>query len=465
MQRERAEDRLGVLEIGSYFVTNIGNIPIMTLLNSLLLIYYTDVIRLDPAAVGTLFLVARVLDGFNDPIVGYIVDHFPPTKMGRFRPYLMLGALFCSINYLALWYGPALFPSAKLMIAYVSYLLIGITFDLMDIPLNSLIPVITDNPKERNLLSTVKAAGYAVGGGLVALPAPFILDAMKDEPQKAYYLIIGVATAITLSFSVIGALGVRERIQPVEDKKYGLRDLFSVIAEKPVRVTFLTQLVSSIGGSAGGATGVFFAQYILHDVKLLSLLSVIGVIGGLPGLLLAPKLIDRFGKRAVYAAGMAMPVVFNLLKLINITNLPYLYILTILGGFGGGMTMPMSYGIQADNVDYVDYTRGQRTEGAIASLNSFVIKASGGIGGALPGYILKMTGYVPEAAEQSESAKRGILLNYIILPAISSLAAAALFRFQYPITNERMAEISETLKQRRAEAALLNEQTEGETTT
>ena len=58
----------------AFFWANAANVPVMTTVNSFLLIFYTDVIGLNPAAVGTLFLVARVLDGFNDPIIGFIID-------------------------------------------------------------------------------------------------------------------------------------------------------------------------------------------------------------------------------------------------------------------------------------------------------------------------------------------------------------------------------------------------------
>jgi Na+/melibiose symporter-like transporter len=143
----------------SFFIANLGNIPIMTLMNAFLLIFYTDVVGLNPAAVAILFIFARVLDGFNDPIIGYIVDHLPRTKWGKFRPYIVLGSLFCSLNYIILWLGPSLATNGKLLIAYISYILFGITFDLMDVPLNSLIPVMTEEEKERNSLSLIKSLG------------------------------------------------------------------------------------------------------------------------------------------------------------------------------------------------------------------------------------------------------------------------------------------------------------------
>ena len=136
-------DRLKVSEKLGFALTNLGNIPIMTLLNTYLLIFYTDVIGVNPALVGMLFLVSRLLDGVSDPLIGFVIDRFPRTKIGKYKPVLILGVIICCLNYLLVWFSPLLFPAQKIIAISISYILLGITFDFMDIPLNSLIPVLT----------------------------------------------------------------------------------------------------------------------------------------------------------------------------------------------------------------------------------------------------------------------------------------------------------------------------------
>ena len=77
-------DRLKVSEKLGFALTNLGNIPIMTLLNTYLLIFYTDVIGVNPALVGMLFLVSRLLDGVSDPLIGFVIDRFPRTTICLF---------------------------------------------------------------------------------------------------------------------------------------------------------------------------------------------------------------------------------------------------------------------------------------------------------------------------------------------------------------------------------------------
>ena len=88
---KKEESLLSWKEKFAFFLVNMGNIPLMTLLGSFLLIYYTDVVGLNPTVVGTLFLVSRIFDGVNDPIMGYVIDHLPRTKLGKFRSYLIHG--------------------------------------------------------------------------------------------------------------------------------------------------------------------------------------------------------------------------------------------------------------------------------------------------------------------------------------------------------------------------------------
>ena len=109
----------------SFALANLGNIPIQTILGSYLLIFYTNVIGLNPAACATLFLIARVMDALKDPFMGFLIDRLPTTKHGHFRPTLIVGTALCSLNFLLIWFAPLMATSGKLAIAYVTYLMIG----------------------------------------------------------------------------------------------------------------------------------------------------------------------------------------------------------------------------------------------------------------------------------------------------------------------------------------------------
>lgn len=100
-----------------YMLTQMGCTPVLNLATSFLTLYYITICGLDAAAVGTLFLISKLFDGINDPIVGYIMDHLPRSKMGKFRHLMIIGTLICSVNMLAVWFGPYIATTCKLVIA------------------------------------------------------------------------------------------------------------------------------------------------------------------------------------------------------------------------------------------------------------------------------------------------------------------------------------------------------------
>jgi len=141
-----------------------------------------------------------------------------------------------------------------------------------------------------------------------------------------------------------------------------------------------------------------------------------------------------------------------LLRLTNVVSVATIFAGSVFSGFAVGLSMVIQYNIQADNVDYAEYALNRRAEGGIASLFSFVVKAGGGIGGAIAGYVLEATGYVANQA-QTDTAKLGIITNVLILPLVLYTAAILIFAFGYNLNKEKLIEINETLSRRRAEKA------------
>ncbi len=433
----------------AFGLANLGNIPVMMLIGSFLLMFYTDVVGLNPAAVATLFLITRFIDGINDPVMGFVIDHLPKTKLGRFRTYLLIGAIVCSINYILLWFGPLWAPAGKLVIAYITYMLIGITFDLMDIPLNSLIPVMTDEEKERTSLSTIKGVFLALGGILIGIIAPLIIS-NASSLVNAYYILIFGAVLIVFICSVIGVMGVRERILPSEhNEKYGIKDIFSILSLGPVIFAFVPALLNGIGGAISSSSNLFFYRYVLGNIEIMSLVGFTALFGLIPAMVLSGLIVKKIEKKWTFTLGLFVSGLAPLLRLISITNVPLLIVSSILSGIGGGLIATVTYSVQADNVDYVEYKRNYRAEGCVASLNSFVAKAGQGLGGAIPGYVLAATGYVKNAA-QSEKALSGIVMNATILPGACLLLAALLFGVGYKLNREKVNEITQELRARRA---------------
>ena len=446
------QDKIKMREKLSFAMANFGNIPIMTLINGYLLIFYTNICGLSPAACATLFLIARFLDAINDPLVGFIIDHLPTRKMGHFRPTLILGTILCSVNFLLLWFGPMLSTSGKLAIAYVSYILLGVLFPVMDISLNSLLPVMTEDMKERNSLSTIKGLAYVIGALVIGVAAPLILGDTSNK--QGYINLVLIMTAVIFFFSIIGTMGVKERVKPQMENSYSVKELFKILSQKPVYITFLAVLLYSIGSNIVNAANTYFYTYIFEDLTLVSIITLITCVAVFPATMVIGNLIGRFGKKKMYAIGLALAGLAPIIRLLDVRSIPLLIVSVLIAGIGAGFAAPLNYGIQADNTDYIEVSMGIRAEGAVASLSSFVSKCAMGIGGAIPGYLLQLAGFDSKAAVQNDDVINVIVLCVLILPAIVNVVAIVIFSKGYPITKEKLNEQTYLLREKRSKAGI-----------
>ena len=244
----------------------------------------------------------------------------------------------------------------------------------MDISLNSLLPVMTEDMKERNSLSTIKGLAYVIGALVIGVAAPLILGDTSNK--QGYINLVLIMTAVIFFFSIIGTMGVKERVKPQMENSYSVKELF-----KPVYITFLAVLLYSIGSNIVNAANTYFYTYIFEDLTLASIITLITCVAVFPATMVIGNLIGRFGKKKMYAIGLALAGLAPIIRLLDVRSIPLLIVSVLIAGIGAGFAAPLNYGIQADNTDYIEVSMGIRAEGAVASLSSFVSKCAMGIGG------------------------------------------------------------------------------------
>lgn len=434
----------------AFGMTNIGNIPLMTLLSSYLLIFYTTVLDMEPEKIATMFLLSKVMDAISDPVMGFLIDRYPAGRLGKFRPILILGSIICSLNYALLWFGPAWFPSAKYVVAYITYLLLGWTFDIMDIPLNSMLPVMTDDLKQRNTLSLIKSLCYGVGMLVVGVVAPVVV---AEATLENYYRLIFGALAVVVVCSVVGSLGLKERIRFSNDvtQKYSFKELLKFFTMGPVLSFFLCDFVVNVAGNLVTAASTFFYTYIMGDLTLASSMSLFTMIGGnVMYVLILLNVPGKLGKRIVTGVGLLLTGGAYMFRLINPTDFTLLVILLNVVSLGGGFEGLLKYGIQADNTNYIEYKTGKHAESAVASLSSLTTKLAQGIGGAIPGYVLAASGWVNAESAVNESVLGGILACNTWIPGVMYIAAAVIMLVWYRLDGKQLQEINASLKEKHA---------------
>lgn len=383
----------------SYLLINIGNIPIMTLVSSFLAIYYIDILELDEYAVGTMFLIARIFDGVNDPIIGGIIDRIPGSKLKKFRKTLVVGTIVCSINYICLWVGPEFIAyNLKIIMAYISYLLLGVTFPIMDISLNSLLPVLTETEEDREILSSIKVIGYGIGTVMIEIIVPMVLSIFGAN-VNTYNGIIVFFVMFVLLLSVFGVCGLGENVQntwknniKLQKERNAFKTFLKVFFDRNILSMFLAGLFFYTGNAVLAVSNTYYATYYLGNVKYLAFITVATYSLEMFVVLFIASAAKCFDSRKLFITGLLVAAIGLFIRYLpwkNVISSFYaLMISSMIFGLGYGLAMILFYSIQAENAFRVYMNTGIEAEGTIAALMSTVNKFGKGIGGAIPLYVL-----------------------------------------------------------------------------
>ncbi|MBC8181370.1 MFS transporter [candidate division KSB1 bacterium] len=146
-----------------------------------LLYFYTDIFGIPAAVAGTMFLLTRIWDTINDPLMGAIADR-TNTKWGKFRPYLVWTVIPFGIIGVLTFTTPNLSMTGKIVYAYVTYTLMMMAYTAVNIPYSALMGVISPNSLERTSLSSYRFILAFVGALIVqGLTIPLVENLGKDN--------------------------------------------------------------------------------------------------------------------------------------------------------------------------------------------------------------------------------------------------------------------------------------------
>ena len=140
-----------------------------------LIIFYTDVVGLNPVTVGILLLTARFSDGISDIVMGIIGDR-TNSKYGKFRPWILWTAIPLGISLALLFTSPEMGESGKIVYAYITYIAFTLIYTANNIPYGALMAVMSGDHKERTSIGSFRMIG-SFGGGILVQGALLFLVA------------------------------------------------------------------------------------------------------------------------------------------------------------------------------------------------------------------------------------------------------------------------------------------------
>lgn len=408
--------------------------------------FYTDVFGISPSHVAGLFLAARVWDAVNDPLMGWIADH-TRSKYGRFRPYLLFGAVPLNLLLLALYWSPEMGDTAKIVYAYVTYILHGMAFTAVGLPYSSISAVMTQDQQERAVLATYRMTfAVVITMSIVNIGVrPFV--ALFPTEQVGFMVVALVFGIVSTSLILVSYKASEERVQEPPEK-YALRDVVPALLRNDALIVLALAMFTNTGvWVISNAVAVYYFKYVVGDIDLVSTFFWFMLPANVVGVIVGPQLTKRYGKRAIFIVGSVIVAVFyGGRQLVPLSPLAIMIGVSMIGTFGQMLCAITQWGMVPDTVEYGHWKTGTRSEGIPFAFFSFMQKMGMAVGGALAAWVLSASGYEANQ-DQSESALAAIEALFNIAPAACSALCAVALVF-YRLDGEMFQRILRELEER-----------------
>ena len=401
-----------------------------------LLFFYTDVYKIPAAAAGTIMLIARFWDMGIDPVIGLISDR-TRTRWGKFRPYILFGALPYAILAILTFTTPDFGITGKIIYAGATYVLLMTAYAAINLPYSSLAAVMTSDTYERAGLNTYRFicafGGQFVVTGLTLWLVEFLGGADKARGWQHTAILFGF---LSLVFFFITFKTSKERVQPLKSLEGSIKgDLKGLFKNRPWIILAIVGIVSFVMFAMQNAAIAFYFKYYIGKEDSVQLFNVIGTIALIVALPFSKPLARRFGNKNVFIGSSLISGVFFIsLYLPGEKDIITIYTLNILAKMAYAPAVPLLWTMIADSADYSEWKSGRRATGLYFSAATFAQKAGWGIGAAIAGWVLYIFNYVPDAI-QTPKALTGIKLLISVIPGILYMSCA-LFMIFYNIDSK-----------------------------
>ena len=454
--------KFGMVDKLGYMFGDFGNDLTFILSSMMLMKFYSDVMGVSVALVGTMMMVARFVDAFTDVAMGQIVDRSRPGKKGKFLPWIrrMCGPVaVASFLMYASWFQD-MSMGFKIGWMFVTYLLWGSVFyTSINIPYGSMASALSADPKERAQLSSFRTIGATIAGSVIGIVLPLIVY-YQDEAGNQ--ILSGLKTTLAAGIFSVGAVICyllcyfmsTERVK-VEQKteKFNFKELVKglVTNKALVGIVICSILMLLVQLTMQSMSTYVYPNYF-GNVQAQSVAGVVGLVMTLLLSTVVVKLQVKMGRKELAIAGSLFGAVIFFITWLTHTKNAWLYVgLYALAYLGLAAFSLICWAMITDVIDDTEVRTGERSDGTIYAVYSFARKlgqaASAGVTGALLGLI----GYSAETAFEP-AVTEGIFNLACLIPTGGFILLAAALWFFYPLNKKRVEDNAKILAEKAEKA-------------
>lgn len=460
MENNKAIKPFGFKDKIGYMFGDFGNDLTFLLSSSFLLKFYTDVMDVDAYVVGIIMMIARFVDAFTDVAMGRICDKSKMTPAGKFKPWIrrMCGPV-AIVSFLMYQSSLSGLPKpAKIAYLFITYILWGSVFyTSINIPYGSMASAISENPDDRQSLSTFRTMGGVLAGAIIMAVVPLIIYNKENGNEvisgAKFTLVAGICSVLAIICYLLCYHFTTERVRPeISQEQLKKNNIGKMLSNAFKNRALISIIVATIFMLISQLTIQQMANYVFPNyygnAKIQSL-SVVMMGGGMIiAAVIAKPLAKKFGKAEIsVASNMVAGIVCVLLYFIRPQNVWVYVALQFLCWFGLGIFSMVVWALITDVIDYSEIKNGIREDGSVYALYSFARKLGQALTSGLSGALLSMIGYKKSTAFD-KNVVEGIFDISTLLPAISFILLALILWFWYPLKKKLVDENVELLRQK-----------------
>ncbi|WP_413164726.1 MFS transporter [Capilliphycus salinus ALCB114379] len=436
----------------AYGAGDLGTAITANLLAFVLLIFLTNVAGLPAGLAGSVYMIGKISDAINDPIIGVLSDR-TVHPWGRRYPWMVFGAIPFGIFFFLQW----IVPSTNIWVLFWYYVIISVVFNLsyttVNLPYAALTPELTSDYHERTSLNSFRFA-FSIGGSIFSLILALVIASIFPDNLQTQYLVLGLICALISVLPIFWCvLGTRNRIlQPrnsesPEDSAADsspdisfIEQLKIVFKNRPFLYVTGIYLCSWLGVQLTAAILPYFVQNRMQLSTIDFYLAAIAVQGTAIIMLFVWSYVSKkYGKKVVYFMGVSLWLIAQIgLWFLQPGQVVFMYILAVIAGFGVSTAYLVPWSMIPDVVDLDELNTGKRREGIFYSFMVFLQKLGLAVGLFLVGQALEIAGFLERIPgqplpQQPDSAIFAIRFAIAPIPAIVLICGMILTYF-YPIT-------------------------------
>lgn len=412
-----------------------------------LLYFYTDVMQLDATAIAGMFVVCRIIDAVTDVLVGFAIDK-TNTRWGKSRPWFLFGAIPFALSALLAFSVPNIAPSGKLAYAYVTYIFLSFMYTVVNIPLASILPTLTDDMNERTVLATWRKFLAFLGSTIVSATALSMVQMIGHGNEAlGFRVVMGIFGVVgCICFLLTFALVREDNL--CQSASASLPDtLKSAAHNTPWKIFALNILFMWTGYFIQSSALVFYYKYYIGSTKLSTLVATIMTMVPMVANLTVPFLAGKLGKRNLYNVSAAIQLAGLVVIGIAGKNATVIIVGAIISAAGYGCKESIYFSMQADPVDYGEWKTGIQATGTLSAINGFLGKVAQAAAGGLSGILLAWGKYESTAAHQTSQALTAIKAMYLYIPAL--LLVCSIITMSFYKLDKQFPQIQKDLEARR----------------